>query len=159
MLAAAANSWFKSHTVGFPPIKQPLPLEAAALAPGCPRKMGQKEQTFSCRTYMLRGIGRGYSSPADVRVTRASRAIRQVLSERAAFGMLPAALFALLPSCLNQPPPVDTRRLLIYPRTISRYSFNSSGNLLPAQRIAGPCRLFLAPSAPLSETTGWQTPV
>jgi hypothetical protein len=32
-------------------------LEAAALAFGCPRKMGQKEETFSCPTYMLSGIG------------------------------------------------------------------------------------------------------
>jgi transposase len=35
-------------TIGFPPIKQPLALEAAALAFGCPRKMGQKKETFSC---------------------------------------------------------------------------------------------------------------
>ena len=47
------------HTIGFPPRMQPLALEAAALAFGCPRKMGQKKETFSCPTYMLSGIAFG----------------------------------------------------------------------------------------------------
>src|SRR5260221_10234515 len=34
------------HTIGFPPIKQPLALEAAALAFGCPRKWGRKRRHF-----------------------------------------------------------------------------------------------------------------
>jgi hypothetical protein len=34
-------------------------LEAEALAFGCPRKMGQKKETFSCPTYMLSGIASG----------------------------------------------------------------------------------------------------
>src|SRR5258705_13771007 len=38
------------HTIGFPPIKQPLALEAAALAFGCPRKWGRKRRRFSCPT-------------------------------------------------------------------------------------------------------------
>src|SRR6266404_6898800 len=37
---------------GFPPIKQPFALEAEAIAFGCPRKMGQKKETFSCPTYV-----------------------------------------------------------------------------------------------------------
>jgi len=37
---------FPPYTIGFPPIKQPLALEAEALAFGCPRKMGQKKETF-----------------------------------------------------------------------------------------------------------------
>src|ERR1700741_1164083 len=37
--------------IGFPPIKQPLASEAAALAFGCPRKMGHKKEKNSCRTY------------------------------------------------------------------------------------------------------------
>jgi len=41
---------------------------------------------------------------------------------------------------------------------MSRYSFNSSGNSLPAHRILGPCCLFLAPSASLSETAGLANP-
>src|SRR6266481_5627085 len=44
---------------GFPPIKQPFALEAEAIAFGCPRKMGQKKETFSCPTYMLSGIASG----------------------------------------------------------------------------------------------------
>src|SRR6266849_6885468 len=36
--AASAFSVPPLHTIGFPPIKQPLALEAAALAFGCPRK-------------------------------------------------------------------------------------------------------------------------
>jgi hypothetical protein len=55
----AAKRSFKSHTIGFPPIKQPLALEAEPFASGCPRKMGQKKETFSCPTYMLSGIARG----------------------------------------------------------------------------------------------------
>jgi hypothetical protein len=47
---------------------------------------------------------------------------------------------------------------LIYRRSMNRYSFNSSGNSLNAQRILGPCRLFLAPSASLSETAGLANP-
>ena len=47
------------HTIGFPPRMQPLALEAAALAFGCPSKMGQKKETFSCPTYMLSGIALG----------------------------------------------------------------------------------------------------
>jgi hypothetical protein len=31
-------------TIGFPPIKQPLALEAEALASVCPKKMGQKKE-------------------------------------------------------------------------------------------------------------------
>jgi hypothetical protein len=54
-----AKRWFKSHPIGFPPIKQPLALEAEAFASGCPRKMGQKKETFSCPTYMLSGIAFG----------------------------------------------------------------------------------------------------
>ena len=38
------------HTTWVPPIKQPLALEAEAFASGCPRKMGQKKETFSCPT-------------------------------------------------------------------------------------------------------------
>ena len=34
-------------TIGFPPIKQPLALEAEALALGFLGKMGQKKETFS----------------------------------------------------------------------------------------------------------------
>jgi hypothetical protein len=34
------------NTIGFPPIKQPLALEAEAFAFGCPRKMGQKKEIF-----------------------------------------------------------------------------------------------------------------
>jgi hypothetical protein len=37
---------FRPYTIGFPPIKQPLALEAAALAFGWPRKMGPKKETF-----------------------------------------------------------------------------------------------------------------
>src|SRR5256885_1409702 len=33
-------------TIGFPPIKQPLALEAAALAFGCPEKWGRKRRHF-----------------------------------------------------------------------------------------------------------------
>src|SRR5438094_7394460 len=39
-------SRFRPYTIGFPPIKQPLALEAVALAFGCPRKMGQKKEIF-----------------------------------------------------------------------------------------------------------------
>ena len=40
-------------------------MEAAALAFGCPRKMGQKKETFSCPTYLLSGIASGVvRSPA-----------------------------------------------------------------------------------------------
>jgi hypothetical protein len=39
-----------SRTPQVPPIKQPLALEAEALAWGCPRKMGQKKETFLCPT-------------------------------------------------------------------------------------------------------------
>src|SRR5438046_5464193 len=36
-----------SHNpIGFPPIKQPLALEAAALAFGCPRKWSRKRRHF-----------------------------------------------------------------------------------------------------------------
>jgi len=42
-----AKRWFKSHPIGFPPIKQPLALEAAALAFGCLRKTGQKKEKNS----------------------------------------------------------------------------------------------------------------
>jgi hypothetical protein len=44
-----------------------------------------------------------------------SRAIRRVLSERVAFGILPAALFALLPSSSslgNNPQDASLKRLL-----------------------------------------------
>src|SRR5260370_5326022 len=54
-----------------PPIKQPLALEAEALAFGCPRKMGQKKETFSCPTYMLSGIPSRCGPLADVPVIRA----------------------------------------------------------------------------------------
>jgi hypothetical protein len=39
-------SRFSPYIIGFPPIKQPLALEAEALASGCPRKMGQKKEIF-----------------------------------------------------------------------------------------------------------------
>jgi hypothetical protein len=42
-----------------PPIKQPLALEAEALAFVCPRKNGAEKETFSCPTYMLSGIAFG----------------------------------------------------------------------------------------------------
>jgi len=60
-------------TIGFPPIKQPLALEAEATRFSvAPRKWGKKkEKVQSCLTYMLSGIGRGCSSPADDRVIRA----------------------------------------------------------------------------------------
>jgi hypothetical protein len=57
--------------LGSPPIKQPLALEAAALAFGCPRKMGQKKETFSCPTYMLSGIALRCGPIADVSDIRA----------------------------------------------------------------------------------------
>jgi len=44
--AASAFSVPPLHTIGFPPIKQPLALEAAALAFGCPRKWGRKRRHF-----------------------------------------------------------------------------------------------------------------
>ena len=40
-----AKRWFKSHTIGFLPIKQPLALEAA-LAFGWPKKWGRKRRHF-----------------------------------------------------------------------------------------------------------------
>jgi hypothetical protein len=49
-------SRFRPYTIAFPPIKQALALGAEALALGCPRKMLQKNETFSCPTYMLSGI-------------------------------------------------------------------------------------------------------
>ena len=60
---------------------------------------------------------------------------------------LPDRVTSELP--VSHPQLVNTRRLLIYPRSMSRYSFNSSGNLLPAQRILGPCRLFPCAFSPL----------
>jgi len=47
-----AKRWFKSHTIGFPPIKQPLALEAAALAFGCPGKWGRKRKKFMSYLYV-----------------------------------------------------------------------------------------------------------
>ena len=44
------------YTIGFPPIKQPLALEAEATRFWVPKKMGQKKETFLCPTYMLSGI-------------------------------------------------------------------------------------------------------
>ena len=55
--SSTRTGWCTS--IGFPPIKQPVALEAAALAFGCPRKMGQKKRHFHvllCPTYMLSGI-------------------------------------------------------------------------------------------------------
>jgi hypothetical protein len=53
---------------------------------------------------------------------------------------------------------IQARRLLIYRGSMTRYSSNSSDTLLPAERRLGPCRLFLAPSASLSETAGLANP-
>jgi hypothetical protein len=54
------------NTIGLPPIKQPLALEAEALAFLCPKKMGQKKEKIqSCLTYMLGGIGFRAGSLAD----------------------------------------------------------------------------------------------
>ncbi len=41
-----AKRWFKSHEPGRAPIKQPLALEAAALAFGCPKKWDRKRRHF-----------------------------------------------------------------------------------------------------------------
>jgi Bacterial Ig-like domain (group 2) len=60
LVTASANSCVRqlrgfcfpgsSRRTQVPPIKQPLALEAEAFASGCPRKMGQKKETFSCPT-------------------------------------------------------------------------------------------------------------
>src|ERR1700719_148786 len=64
-------SRFRPYTVGFPPGKQPLALEAAALAFGCPRKMGQKKrkQNVTWNSFGLR-------LPADVSDIRAWLVLR-----------------------------------------------------------------------------------
>jgi hypothetical protein len=45
-------SRFRPYPIGFPPIKQPLALEAAALASGCPKKMGQEKGENSAMSYL-----------------------------------------------------------------------------------------------------------
>jgi len=45
-------SRFRPYPIGFPPIKQPLALEAEALAFGCPKKMGQEKGENSPMSYL-----------------------------------------------------------------------------------------------------------
>jgi hypothetical protein len=45
-------SRFRPYTIGFPPIKQPLALEAEALAFGCPKKMEQEKGENSVMSYL-----------------------------------------------------------------------------------------------------------
>jgi hypothetical protein len=56
MLPETAKRCFKSHTIGFPPIKQPLALEAEALALGAPEKWGRKRRYF----HVLLNAGKEY---------------------------------------------------------------------------------------------------
>ena len=59
-------SRFRPPTIGFPPIKQPLALEAEATRFWCPKKMGQEKGENSSKSYyMLSGIASGVvCSPA-----------------------------------------------------------------------------------------------
>ncbi len=66
-----AKRWFKSQLFGSLPLSSHSLWEQQPSLLGCPKKMGQKKENQKCRTYMLSGIGRACSSPADVRVIRA----------------------------------------------------------------------------------------
>src|SRR5260370_20024064 len=55
-----------------PSHKAPARLGSSGLSLlGAPGKWGKKKENNSCLTYMLSGIGRGCSSPADVRIIKA----------------------------------------------------------------------------------------
>ncbi len=52
MLPNWPNDGSSHNTIGFPPIKRPLALEAEAIASGCPRKMGQEKGENSAMSYL-----------------------------------------------------------------------------------------------------------
>jgi len=71
-----------SRTTQVPPIKQPLALEAEASCFGCPRKMGQKKEIFSCPTelsndHRLRRRRPGAASSAERQQLEVHRSVRR----------------------------------------------------------------------------------
>src|SRR5580658_8945819 len=47
-----AKRWFKSHTIGCPPIKQPLALEAEATRFWVPQENGARKRRKSAMSYL-----------------------------------------------------------------------------------------------------------
>ncbi len=72
------------NSIGFPPIKHPLALEAEATRFWvAPRKWGKKKEKIRlCLTYMLSGIGLRTDSLADGCVIRACLVLSRPLPER-----------------------------------------------------------------------------